>query len=125
MVTLSDRIDGLNQAGLEIVRVLLEHGWGEAARPLDLFAPLPRQWRKLQQRTTYLMLVNWEDDGPAVIDLPDDLPTGAIFDDLWGGDPVENRPGASVVIPAHGHRLLRRSAPKRVSGGHWLSRYGR
>ncbi len=107
MVTLSDRIDGLNEDGLAIVRTLLEHGGGEAAIPQDIFAPLPRIWRKNHRGTTYVLLANWDDAGPERVALPAELPAGAILDDVWGGPAVIMQHGLALPIAAHGHRLLR------------------
>lgn len=108
-VTLSDRMDGLNEAGLGIVRTLLEHGGGAAALPLDLFEPMPRIWRKRRAGETWLMLANWDDEGVRRIAVPDDagVAEGAELVEVWTGERTRFRRGMAVEIPAHGHRLWR------------------
>ncbi len=106
-VILSDRIDGLNQAGLAIVKELLAHGGGPSAIPVDLFEPLPRIWRKQRDGGTWLLLANWDDAGTRRLTVPeasDDAST-AEFTDLWTGERI--RAGMSVELPPHAHRLLR------------------
>ncbi|HYE07818.1 MAG TPA: hypothetical protein VEL07_20040 [Planctomycetota bacterium] len=107
VVMLSDKLDGLNDDGLRIVETVLAHGGGEAARPIDLFTPLPRIWLASRGRTTWLLVANWGDE-PATITLPDDLalPTGPATD-VWSGERIGVARGAAVALPRHGHRLLR------------------
>jgi len=112
VLMLSDRMDGLNEAGLAIVRTLLEHGGGTSALPLDVFSSLPRIWRKPHQDATYLLVANWSDEAGSVI-LPEScqLEPGASLLELWSGSSMVYTPGMSVPLPPHGHLLLRAHDP--------------
>jgi hypothetical protein len=113
MVTLSDRIDGLDERGLAIARFVLEHGGGQPAQPLDLFSPYPSAWCKRRGRETWLLLANW-DDVPRRVAVPEGsgLAEGAELVEQWTQEHTRFRPGYAVELAPHGHRLLRA-----VSGG--------
>jgi len=107
-VILSDRLDGLNDAGLSVIRTLLEHGGGTAAIPLDLFVPLPAIWRKQHQNSPYLLVANWSEETAECI-LPEtcNLKPGTVLEDIWTREKLSYASKLSLKIPAHGHRLLK------------------
>jgi len=108
VLMLSDRLDGLNDQGLAIVRTLLEHGGGTSAVPIDIFASLPSIWRKRHRQSTYLLVVNWSDSA-TVVSLPEgsELPEGAALTEIWSGATTRYARGLSISLPAHGHQMLR------------------
>jgi len=108
VLMLSDRIDGLNDQGLKIVRTLLEHGGGTSAMPVDIFSSLPQIWFKRHQDYRYLLVANWSDhDG--VVTLPENcgLTIGSSLEDIWSGQRSAFVTGMHLQLPAHGHCLLR------------------
>nr|MBA3845420.1 hypothetical protein [Planctomycetota bacterium] len=107
LVMLSDKLDGLNEDGIAIVETVLSHAGGEAARPIDLFTPMPRIWLARRAASTWLLMANWSDES-AAIGLPEDLalPTGPAID-VWSGELCESAATRSFTLPRHGHRLLR------------------
>jgi hypothetical protein len=92
MVTLTDRIRGLNELGLDIIHTIFRYAGGKAARPIDIDRPIPgillREWE-----SGYLLgLVNWDNDETIVLTASAsqgiDFPKTGVVTDVWTGEPV-------------------------------------
>ncbi len=103
LVVLSDRLPALNEAGLAIVRTLVEHGGGSAAEPLDIDRPLPRVYLKRAGGRGYLGLFNWSDEEPATF-RPATWVGPQALRDLWSGEGLAV--DGTLTLEPHGLRVL-------------------
>lgn len=106
LVTLSDRIAGLNDEGMRIARTVCRLAGGPAARPLEFGRPLPRCAMK-NGRTTLLACINW-DETPAPA-LPRSCAAGvpdAAWTDAWTGRSFSTQQLSRHLLQPHCCLLL-------------------
>jgi hypothetical protein len=108
LVILGDRLAGLNEAGLAIVRTVLELSGGQAAVALDISEPMPSLLLKRDGPRVMLGLLNWTDQSRPVGQglartspgLPDRLA------DVWTGRRFSVSQLPSVQLAPHSGLLL-------------------
>jgi hypothetical protein len=111
VVNLSDRIAILNDAGLEVIRTVLNHCGGEAARALDLEQPIPRVLMQIDGDDCRLGIFNWDNDLACRITVSKSqgipFPGSATITDIWSGEKVDIGSGGVVVeLPPRHSRLF-------------------
>jgi hypothetical protein len=103
LVTLSDRLQALNERGLAIVRTVLDYAGGNAARPLDFAAQVPALWLKRDGERCLLGVFNWDHDRPQRFELKRSsklpLPRTGKIQELWSGAKVGVAGGLTVDLP--------------------------
>ena len=112
LVNLSDKIEILNEAGLGIIRTVLEYAGGNAAIPVDLSSPVPRILLRRDGRQCLLGLFNWSNDKSVSVcasrshGIP--FPASGSINDIWSGDNVRIADNAlTVKLPPRCSRLFK------------------
>jgi hypothetical protein len=101
-VMLSDELPTLNQAGLDILRKVLERPLPEAAVPVDMFNrhdALPSIWHAREEGGHFLGLFNWTEDRATIsVDLRDlGIRNWSRIERFWDGMPFEAPDGRITV----------------------------
>jgi len=109
LITLSDRINGWNAHGQEIVKTLLAYAGGRAAIPLDYQHPLPGILLKSDGPRRLLGVINWSETPQTFHIIPSaslPLPTNGMLRNLWTGAMVDVKELQHMLIPAHDGELF-------------------
>lgn len=77
LLNLSDRIKGLNETGLGIIRTALEYAGGHAAVPLDMERSIPRVLLREEKSHYLLGLFNWDDEATVTVSATEAM--GVVF----------------------------------------------
>jgi hypothetical protein len=108
LIVLGDRLESLNDRGMEIVRKVLTLAGGRAGVPLDPESAMPGLVCKRQGGMILLGLLNWQDSprplGQALAQRGEDLP--ARMEEVWTGRTIDRDALGRLEVPARGAVLL-------------------
>ncbi len=109
LLTLSDRIAGLNEKGLDTVKTLLRYAGGPPAIPLDHEQSFPSILRQDNGTRRLLGLINWGEQPrrfslstPSLKPLVD---AGEVLD-VWTGQKISVRQMEDICVEPHSGKLL-------------------
>ncbi|BCM93307.1 alpha-galactosidase [Abditibacteriota bacterium] len=109
LLNLSDRIRGLNEVGLSIIKTALEYAGGSAAIPLDAESPIPRILLREEKSHYLLGLLNWDNDDSLIITATEAMgipfPPAGTLHEIWSNEKwsVEN---GELTVNLAPHKLL-------------------
>jgi len=87
IVNLTDRIKGLNETGLSILKTVIENAGGNAAVPMDIKSAIPGVLLRDEADRCYLGLINWSNDKTVTLSVTPDMavpfPKSGVVRDLW------------------------------------------
>ncbi len=100
-IVLGDRLDKLNQQGLDLLKPILDNPLKTAARPLDLFekhGQIPRLWLAKEADRNCLGVFNWSEDPETItLDLEELGLSNTQASDFWTSENVAVEAGKIVV----------------------------